>query len=225
MTHCYTKELHLYFFKFLSHRIGGGNGFMKKLKLSVLVLVVFVLGMSFGGCSKPPETEKEAAKKAMDAAISGGADKYATPDLEAAKKVWDTAESRMKEKKYPEAKQNYIDAKTAFEKAASAVETGKKAVANQVNEGLKTLEESWKKLNTTAKKMEKRLKEKKKDWMNDAKAINQGLGKAKEMIAESPAEAKAKLDELKGVIEKWESNFKEMTSAPAKPKAIKKKKK
>jgi hypothetical protein len=197
---------------------------MKKVKLSVLVFVVLALGMSLVGCSKPPEAEKEAAKKAMDGAISAGADKYAIADLEAAKKIWESAESQMKEKKYKEAKQNYIDAKTAFEKATAAVETGKKAVADQADAALKAIEEAWKKVSATAKKMEKKLKEKKQAWTADAKFINEGLGKAKEMIAASPAEEKAKLDELKAMIDKWENTFKKMATAPAKPKATKKKK-
>jgi hypothetical protein len=197
---------------------------MKKVKLSVFVLVVLALGISLTGCSKPPETEREAAKKAMDAAISAGADKYAMADLEAAKKVWDTAEFQMKEKKYKEAKQGYIDAKAAFDKAAVAVEAGKKAFTEQADAGLKALEGAWKKLGTTAKKMEKKLKEKKTAWTTDSKAINEGLGKAKEMIAASPAEAKAKLDDLKAMIDKWENTFKTMATATIKPKQAKKKK-
>ena len=197
---------------------------MKKVKLLVLVFVVLALGMSWVGCSKPPEAEKEVAKKAMDGAISAGADKYAIADLEAAKKIWESAESQMKEKKYKEAKQNYIDAKAAFEKAAAAVETGKKAVADQADAALKAIEEAWKKVSATAKKMEKKLKEKKQAWTADAKFINEGLGKAKEMIAASPAEEKAKLDELKAMIDKWENTFKKMATAPAKPKVTKKKK-
>ncbi|MEK7851587.1 MAG: hypothetical protein AAB275_06855, partial [Deltaproteobacteria bacterium] len=165
---------------------------MRIIKLSLFILVVFGLGIVLAGCSKPPEAEKEAAKKAMDAAISVGADQYASADLEAAKKVWDTAESQMKEKKYKEAKQSYIDAKAAFEKAAAAVEAGKKAVADQANAALKTLEEDWKKLRVTADKMEKKLKAKKQAWTADAKAISEGLAKSKEMIALAPAEAKAK---------------------------------
>jgi len=197
---------------------------MKKVKLSVFVLVVLALGISLTGCSKPPETEREAAKKAMDAAISAGADKYAMADLEAAKKVWDTAEFQMKEKEYKEAKQGYIDAKAAFDKAAVAVEAGKKAFTEQADAGLKALEGAWKKLGTTAKKMEKRLKEKKTAWTTDSKAIDEGLGKAKEMIAASPAEAKAKLDDLKAMIDKWENTFKTMATATTKPKQAKKKK-
>jgi len=197
---------------------------MRMIKLLVIVLMVFALGMVLVGCAKPPEAEREAAKKAMDAAIAGGAEKYASSDLEAARKLWDTAESQMKEKKYKEAKQSYMDAKVAFEKAAAAVEAGKKAVADQASAILKGLEEKWGKLLATAKKMEKKLKDKKQAWTADAKAINEGLEKTKEVIVSAPAEAKAKLDELKTMIDKWGATFKEMAASPSKPKATKKKK-
>jgi len=198
---------------------------MKGIKLFVFVFVVLALGISFVACSKPPEAEKEAAKKAMDAAISAGAEQYAPTDLEPAKKLWDTAETQMKEKKYKEAKQSYLDAKAAFEKAAAAVEKGKKAAVDQANAALNALEEEWKKLNGLAKKMEKKLKEKKKKaWMTDAKTMNEGLVKAKEMIATAPAEAKAKLGELQALADKWEGTFKEMAATPTKHKATKKKK-
>jgi len=197
---------------------------MRMFKLSLFVLVAFALGMVLSGCSKPPEAEKEAARKAMDAAISVGADQYASADLEAAKKVWDTAESQMKEKKYKEAKQSYLDAKAAFEKAAAAVEAGKKAVADQANAALKALEDDWKKLRVTANKMEKKLKGKKQAWTADAKAISEGLAKSREMIASAPSEAKAKLDELRTMIDRWGTTLTEMAKSPSKPKPTKKKK-
>ncbi len=197
---------------------------MKGTKSLLLVFVVLALGMSFAGCSKPPEAEREAAKKAMDAAISAGADQYAQTDLEPAKKLWDTAETQMKEKKYKEAKESYINAKAAFEKAAAAVEKGKKAAVDQANAALKAFEEEWNKLNALAKKVGKKLKEKKSAWEKDAKTINDGLAKAKETVATAPAEAKAKLDELQPLADKWEAIFKEMTATPKKHKSAKKKK-
>jgi len=168
--------------------------------------------------------EKEATRKAMDAALSAGAEKYASAELEAARRVWDTAESQMKEEKYKEAKGSYIEAKTAFEKAAAAVEVGKKAVSDQAKAALKTLEGEWSKVRTTARKMEKKLKNKKQAWTADAKAIQEGLGKSKKMIASAPAEAKAKLDQLKTTIDKWEATFKEMAASASKAKPTKKKK-
>ena len=195
---------------------------MKHVRLSVSLLVVLALTLVFMGCAKPPEAEKQAAKAAMDAAISAGADKYASDSLDAAKKIWDTAESQMKEKKYEDAKKSYIDATTAFKKAA--MDAGKKAAAEQANAALATVEESWKNVEATAKKMGKKLKDKE-AWTADAKAISEGLGKAKEMIAPNPFQVKTKLDELKTMVDKWENTFKEMATAPAKPKAAKKGKK
>jgi len=43
------------------------------------------------------------------------------------------------------------------------------------------------------------------------------------MIATDPAGAKAKLDELKGIVDKWESTFKKMASVSTESKAVKKK--
>ena len=65
----------------------------------------------------------------------------------------------MKEKKYKEAKQDYVAAKTAFDKAAGAVEGGKKmaeAEAKKVatveaNAAVASLEEDWKNVKTAAK--------------------------------------------------------------------------
>ena len=195
---------------------------MKHVRFSVSVCVVLALILAFMGCAKPPEAEKQAAKSAMDAAISAGADKYATDSLDAAKKIWDTAESQMKEKKYEEAKKSYIDATAAFKKAS--METEKKAVADQANAALAAVEESWKNVAAAAKKMGKKLKDKK-VWMADVKTISKGLGKVKEMLAANPSQAKAKLDELRALVDKWESTFKEMAAAPPKPEAAKKKKK
>ena len=130
----------------------------------------------------------------------------------------------MKERRYKEAKESYIDAKAAFEKAAAAVEAGKKAAADQAKAALKTLEEKLKKMRVTAKKMEKKLKDRKQAWTADAKAIKEGLARSKKMIASAPADAKAKLDELKTMIDRWEATFKEMATSPSKAKAAKKKK-
>ncbi len=195
---------------------------MKRLRLSVSLCIVLALALAFAGCAKPPEAEKQAAKSAMDTAISAGADKYAADKLEAAKKIWDTAESQSKEKKYEDAKKSYIDAKTAFENVA--MEAGQKAAADQASEALATLEKSWKNVEAMAKKIGKNLKDKG-AWIADTKTISQGLGNAKPMIATNPSQAKAKLDELKSVVDKWEATFKEMVSAPAKPEPSQKGKK
>jgi hypothetical protein len=195
---------------------------MKKYKYSVSLMMVLALALVFIGCAKPPEAEQKAAKAAMDAAVSAGADKYAAADLDAAKKLWEAAEAQVKEKKYKEAKQGYEAAKAAFEKAAGAVEAGKKAVTDEVNAAIAALEEGWKGVEAAAKKVEKRMKDKKEAWEADAKAFVDGLKASKEMTAADPLGAKKKAGELKAAIEKWEVALKEMVAVPAKPEAVKK---
>jgi len=195
---------------------------MKHVKFSVSLCFILALTLAFMGCAKPPEAEKQAAKSAMDAALSAGADKYVPVGLDAAKKIWDTAESQMKEKKYEDAKKSYIDAKSAFEKIA--IEAEKKAAADQANAALAAVQKSWKNVEATAKKLGKKLKDRE-AWAADAKAISEGLGKAREMIAANPFQAKTKLDELKTMVDKWENTFKEMAAAPPKSKTTKKEKK
>ncbi len=197
---------------------------MKHLKCSVSLMMVLALALVFIGCAKPPEEEQKAAKAAMDAAVTAGADKYAAADLDAAKKTWESAEAQVKDKKYKEAKQGYVDAKAAFDKAAGAVATGKKAVADEATAALTALEQGWTALEADAKKAEKKMKEKKADWEADAKAFVDNLKAAKDSLGADPIGAKAKAAELKAVIEKWDAAFKEMLAAPAKPEPKKEKK-
>ena len=187
-----------------------------------LIFVVLTLLLAMGGCAQPPEAEKQAAKGAMGAAVSAGADKYAVAELDAAQKVWETAESQMNEKKFKEAKQSYLEAKTAFEKAGGAVEAGKKAASDQASKVMASIEATWKKLEAKAKRLAKQMKNKKGAWVADSKTVTDGLAKAKEVIAAAPAEAKPKLDELKTMVDKWDNILKEMAAAPAKSPVAKK---
>ncbi len=197
---------------------------MKHFKYSVACLMVLALALVFIGCAKPPEAEQKAAKDAMDAAVSAGADKYAAADLDAAKKTMETADGQVKEKKYKEAKEGYVAAKAAFEKAAGAVAAGKKAVADEATAAVAALEESWTGVEAAAKKAEKKMKDQKGAWEADAKAFADNLKAAKDMIASDPLGAKAKAAELKATVEKWDAAFKEMLAAPAKPEPKKAKK-
>ena len=192
---------------------------MKQVRWLVVVLSLVLM---VAGCSKPPEAEQKAGKAAMDAALSAGADKYAAGDFGAAKKKWDAAEAQMKDKKYKEAKEAYVEVKAAFEKAAKGVEAGKKAVADEVNAALASIEGAWKDVEASAKKVEQRMKDQKDAWAADVKAIGEGMAKAKEIAASDLEGAKAKLGEVKAMVEKWGNAIKEMAAAPAKPEPPKK---
>jgi hypothetical protein len=187
---------------------------MSRFKQTAWLVVILVLALAFAGCAKPPEAEQQAAKAAQEAAVAAGADKYAVAELEAAKKLWGSAEAQMQEKKYKEAQPLYVDAKAAFEKAAGAVEAGRKAAAAEAAAAIAALEESWKGLDAAARKVEKRMKEKKEAWEAEAKAFLEGLNTGKEMAEKDPLGAKAKLDELKTFIEKWDTAIKELAALP-----------
>ena len=202
---------------------------MKHFKYTVSFMMVLVLVLVFIGCAQPPESEKSAAKAAVDAAVAAGADKYAADDFSAAKNLWDTSEAKMNEKKYDEAKQGYINAKAAFEKAAAAAEAGKKAATDEVIAAVAGLEEGWKNLECAEKGVEKKMKDKKDAWEADTKAFVDGLKATKDMIATDPVGAKAKSGELKAIIDRWDAAFKELAATPEvatkKAKSVKKEKK
>ena len=194
---------------------------MKRSMFFVSLMMTVMLAVVFGGCSKPSEAERSAAKTAMDVAVSAEAPRYASAGFQAAMKIWDTSESQMKEKKYAEAKQGYIDAKAAFEKASGSVAAGKKAVVGEVNTdelkaSLARLEEDWKNLQTLAKKVEAKL-EKKRPWENDARTFSESLRAAKEMIATDPISAKLKIDSLRPFIDSYTKIFKQIEAAPERP--------
>jgi hypothetical protein len=193
-----------------------------KYSLPLMVVLAFTFLMIIG-CAKPPEAEKSAAAAAVNAALTAGADKYAAADLEAAQKIMEQAEALMKDKKYKEAKQAYIDAKAAFDKAAVAVAAGKQAAAAQASSAVAALEEAWRQLDATAKTMETKMLDRKDAWIADAALFLERVKAAKDAIAADPVAAKAKIDELKAVVDKWDATFKELAAAPepAAPAAIK----
>jgi len=190
---------------------------MKYFKYAVSSIMVMALIMMFIGCAKPPEAEKAAAKAAMDAAVTAGADKYAAADFKTAQSTWDASEAQMNDKKYEEAKQGYVSAKTAFEKAAGAAAVGKKAMTDEANAAVAALEDGWKNLAAAAKGVEKKMKDKQEAWAADTKAFEDGLKATKDMIAADPAGAKKKAGELKSIIDKWDAAFKELAAIPDKP--------
>jgi len=196
---------------------------MKHFKDSLPLMVVLAFTLMIIGCAKPPEAEKSAAAAAVNAALTAGADKYAAADLEAAQKIMEQAEALMKDKKYKEAKQAYIDAKIAFDKAAVAVAAGKQAAAAQASSAVAALEEAWRQLDATAKTLETKMLDRKDAWIADAALFPERVKATKDAIAADPAGTKAKIDELKAVVDKWDATFKELAAAPepAAPAAIK----
>jgi hypothetical protein len=168
------------------------------------------------------ETEKSNARAAMDAVVNSDAGKYAAADMDAAKKIWNSAEALMKEEKFIEAKQSYVAAKTAFKRAADTVNERRKLAAESANAAVADLEKAWDKLIATANSVRNRMKDKemRNDWSAITKTFAEDVKATKEKIATDPAGARANIDELMSIIERWDTAFKEL-SPPLKPKAIK----
>lgn len=178
---------------------------MSNVKYSVSFIIILALTFMLIGCVKPPESEKSAAKSAMDAAMAAGADKYAVAGLDDAKKKWETAEILMKEKKYKEAKGAYLAAKAAFDKTVGSVAEGKKLAAAEAQNAITSLEEDWENFKAVAGTIDKKIKDQKvrDDWEADVKAFTDGVKAAKEMAVNDPASVKSKVADLKAIIGKW----------------------
>ncbi|MCX7815966.1 MAG: DUF4398 domain-containing protein [Syntrophales bacterium] len=181
------------------------------------------IALILGGCAKPPEEEKAAAKGAMDAALAVGAQNYAPADFSTAKSAWEQAEKFMSDKKYEDAKKAYLSAKQAFDQAKVAAQTAKKAMTEEVTKAVAELEDSWKALVDKAKKVENKMKTDLDSWKADSKTFEDGLKTAKDTIATDPLKTKKKIDELKSIIEKWDAKVKELAAIPEKPAKGKKK--
>jgi hypothetical protein len=189
---------------------------MKYLKYAIFSMIVGALIFASASYLKSPVSkEKSVAKAAMDAAVAAGADKYAAADFKVAKDLWNKAEFQMTGKKYADARQYYVDAKPAFEKAAGGIEAGKVAMAKEVPVVLASLETNWKKLQVTFGQYEKRMSDSKIEWATDNKTFAEELKAAKTITATNLAGAKAKADELKNIIDKWDTSLKEAAALPA----------
>jgi hypothetical protein len=198
---------------------------MAHFKQSLSLMIILALTVIFVGCTNPPEAERSAAKAAMDTAVASGADKYATRTLDAAKKIWGAAETEMREKKYKEAKQNYVTAKVVFDIAAGNTQEGKKIATAEASAAITSLEEDWKNLNITAQNHEKMMKDEqmKDEWAADTRAFTEGLKTHKDKTVNDPVGAMANVSELKYIIEKWDIAFKKLAATRSEQKTIKKK--
>jgi len=198
---------------------------MTHFKHSVSWMIILALTLAFIACATAPVAEKSAAKAAMDTAVSSGADKYAAADLDAAKKIWDAAEARMKEEKYTEARKDYVDAKAAFDKTAGIAETNKMVATAEAKSAIASLERDWKNLKINARGVEKRMKDKemKDDWAALNRSFPEDLKAIKDKIISDPAGAKANVDELEDILERWDTAFKELAASAPSHKATEKK--
>ncbi|MBP7232473.1 MAG: hypothetical protein KBA28_11145 [Syntrophaceae bacterium] len=176
---------------------------MVNFRFFLVLLIVFLPGVFFLGCAKPPDAEKAAAKASMDAAMASEAAKYAVAEFDTGRKIWENADILIKGKKYQKARQHYLEAREAFDKAALAAGEGKKTAVVKAQEMIVALEDQWEKLKNAAAKVKDRKV--KKAWMADEQVFKASLKEAKGLLALDPAAAMGKINELQSIQARWEA--------------------
>jgi chromosome segregation ATPase len=189
---------------------------MKLSHVRVVVPLLAAVSLLTFACASPPEAEKKAADAAVSAATAAGADKYAPSEFSAMTAAVQKAESEMSKKAYKEAKASYEAVKDLAEKAAKAAAAGKAAATADAEKQIADLEGRWKELQGQAEAAAKKLKaDQKAVWDTDAKAVAEALEAAKAAVATDAAAAKAKIESIPAVLDKWTADLAAL-AAPAK---------
>jgi len=189
---------------------------MKLSHVRVVVPLLVAVSLLTFACASPPEAEKKAADAAVSAATAAGADKYAPSEFSAMKAAVQKAESEMSSKAYKEAKASYEAVKDLAEKAAKAAAAGKAAITAEAEKQIADLEGRWKELQGQVEAVAKKLKaDQKAIWDTDAKGVAEALEAAKAALATDAAAAKAKLESIPAVLDKWTADLAAL-AAPAK---------
>lgn len=160
----------------------GGESYPmnKSVRYLLILMLVFSIAMLWS-CAQPPTQEMDAAKAAIEKAVTAGADKYAATELEAAKSAFALAEQKVNAKDYEGAK---AAAKEAVEKATAAeaaVTTGKDAVKAEIDAMVPGVEKDYATLQKQAKaaKANKKAAEQLKSTIDEIPAIETELKDAK----------------------------------------------
>jgi len=102
------------------------------LKISVLPMIILFLFVA--GCAKPPTEELNAAKAAIDGAISAGADKFAAEDAKKLNDDLQAANKQIEAKEYKKAKEMLVKLKADAEALKAAIpEKKEKAKQNALS--------------------------------------------------------------------------------------------
>src|SRR5512139_1415362 len=110
------------------------RGPMRSLKFLVLTLG---LALTVTACGAPPQADLDAAKAAVDSAMTAGAGEYAAASMKAVEDAQAALDAELKAqegnwlKSYTKAKELAAAVKTAGEKAAADAATGKETAKNE----------------------------------------------------------------------------------------------
>lgn len=102
------------------------------MRVSVALRVIVVgLAITVAGCASPPNADMDAAKAAIDKAVSDNAGRYAADSLKVAQDAWAALDAELKAqegkwfKSYDKAKELAVAAKAAGDKASADAIAGK----------------------------------------------------------------------------------------------------
>ena len=99
------------------------------------------------GCSQPPQQEVDAAKAALQGAISAGAEQYVPDELKIAQDLMTKLDSEMAKKDYKAAKQTALQAKAAADSANAAIGAAKAKVKEAAEVSLNEIKAGLEKAN------------------------------------------------------------------------------
>jgi len=96
---------------------------MKKLRMSMTILLAFLVLISFAGCAKPPTKEMADARQAFEDATASGAEQYAQMEYANAQAALNEAEQLMEQRKYKQAREKALEALSLARQAQAGAVT------------------------------------------------------------------------------------------------------
>lgn len=166
-------------------------------------------------CAQPPTQEIASAEQSVQAAVSAGANEYASGPLQEAQTALANAKTQLDAKAYKDAKMSALEAKGKADLAVGAIESGKAQVKAEVEQLMMTLKADADAVSAEIKKMKGKAATALKD---EVKQINALKGAAESDLNQSLfAPAKMKLQEGEAKLAEIKAKIAEAMKAPAKP--------
>lgn len=191
---------------------------MKHIRLTLFVLGLSVPAMTLLGCAQPPTDEEKAAKDAVAAARNAEAAVYASSEWTDADQVFTTAETKMSDKEYSEAKKLFVQAGEKAKVATAAAERNKAQLASDLAQSKVAVLKTIDNVKTEFEKQHKRVAK------GSAATIEAAIKEAESKLADaSRLVASGTLMDAKTTLAVASSKADEATSALAAAVAVKQK--
>jgi len=107
---------------------------MKNVRLSGMILLIFLVVIAFAGCAKPPTEELADAKLEFQKATDEGAQQFAPEQYMSAEEALNQANQLMEQRKYKEARKKALEALQLARQARSASVDNKNVASRDAQE-------------------------------------------------------------------------------------------